>query len=61
MRLDFDSWMERVDAVLIARVGLDSGDLPEWAWRDHYDAGTPAVTAARRAVEDLLRRGAWQR
>tara|TARA_R110002020_G_C15921757_1_gene742917 strand:- start:302 stop:511 length:210 start_codon:yes stop_codon:yes gene_type:complete len=38
----FDAWMNRVDRILIASIGLSSNDMPDCCWRDMFqDDMTP--------------------
>ena len=50
----FDAWMAKVDAIIRAKTGgLDSRDLPDWAYFDAFEDGySPgaAALAARRAA-----------
>ena len=49
----FDAWMRQVDAVLIARAGLDHRDLPDRDWRADYDAAACARKAVIAAIKEL--------
>ena len=46
----FDDWMARVDEAVQLKAGLSAYDLPDYCYRDAYEAGTPAVTVARAAI-----------
>jgi hypothetical protein len=46
----FEEWMAKVDAVLGRLVGVSHDDLPDQLWRDWYDDGLAANTAAMRAL-----------
>jgi hypothetical protein len=37
--MPFDQWMKSVDALLVERVGLDSGSIEDSLWFDDYDDG----------------------
>jgi hypothetical protein len=42
----FQFWMTVIDSDLIEAVGVGVDDLPDFAYRDHFDAGfTPTMTA----------------
>lgn len=49
--LTFAEWMEDVNEQLLVRCGLTSDDLPDWGYRDAYDAGIAPAVAARRALK----------
>ena len=49
----FDRWMERVDAYLESKLGLNSADLPDCCYRDWFDDGIGPVLAARRAIKSV--------
>ena len=36
----FDAWFEAVDAACTRRTGLGVSDMPDYCWRDTFDAGT---------------------
>lgn len=45
--MTYESWSERVDAILWQKVGLGVDDVPDWAQWDAYEDGlTPAQGAA---------------
>lgn len=48
----FEKFMEQVDAELIATVGIDSNDLPDWGYWDAWDAGESAKDVARDVLEE---------
>lgn len=48
--MTFKQWLQRVDAILVAALGLGHRDLRDRNWRDAFDDGyTP-----EEAVEDLV-------
>lgn len=47
----FIAWKKRVDANVEILVGLSADDLPDCPYRDWYDGGVNARTAAKRAVK----------
>lgn len=47
----FDVWMDRVNAALELKCGMDSRDLPDWPYRDAYDDGKSASRAAASALK----------
>jgi hypothetical protein len=49
-RPDFDTWMKLVDKAVYARLGCSVHDLPDCCYRDWYDQGDRALTAARKAI-----------
>jgi hypothetical protein len=49
-RITFEEWMRQVDAVLIARCGLDNSDLPDWDYMSAFEDGACPRGAARRAI-----------
>jgi hypothetical protein len=50
----FDLWMYRVDDLLIRYVGLDSGSMEDWLWRDAFDSGLLPAEAVRDFLADIL-------
>ena len=46
----FDGWMARVDAIVEARCGLSTADLPDCCFADWYEDGCKPSTAAARAI-----------
>ena len=62
--MSFETWMYFVDNHMHRLVKLRHEDIDDWLWRDSYDAGVSAETAAERGlvnagwiVEDELRSG----
>ncbi len=49
---EFEDWLADVDKILTERVGLPSGDLVDWNWRDAYDGGSEPEDAASDYIED---------
>lgn len=52
----FEEWKRRVDACIYHAIGLGADDLPDFGYRDAYDANrTPSATAksAIRAARDF--------
>lgn len=49
-RVSFEAWMLAVDKLLRLLVGVTSEDLPDCCYRDWYDDGVSAKSAARRAL-----------
>lgn len=35
--MNFNEWMNKVDALLVRRHGLASNDLPDWMWKDAFE------------------------
>lgn len=52
MRQSFDDWLVEVDRVVSGRVGLGVSDLEDCAYRDWYEDGVRAATAATRAIRN---------
>lgn len=51
----FAAWMARVDALVSREVcGLTTADLPDWTWRDSFDAGEAPADAASEFMADVL-------
>jgi len=48
----FADWLRKVDAAVMARVGVGVFDLPDFLLRDEYDFGTDPVEAAEMAIEE---------
>lgn len=45
-KLTYEEWKRQVNACVHTLTGLDADDLPDFAYRDAYEAGrTPAATA----------------
>jgi hypothetical protein len=51
MRPTFEAWMRAVDAELVRRSGLCSGDLADCCYRDWYDDEMPPREAAGEVLE----------
>lgn len=49
-RMTFETWMRAVDAAVESKAGVSVHDLPDCCFRDWYDAGTTATTAAKWAL-----------
>ena len=47
----FEHWMNRVDSILLRRVGVTSGDLPDTCLHDWYDDGITPGQAAQLLIE----------
>jgi hypothetical protein len=55
MKLTYDEWMKKVDAILFRRYGITSADLIDCCYADWYaDGKTPAgaVSAAIKAERE---------
>lgn len=50
MKGTFEKWMAAVDAAVGAKCGMSYQDLPDVPYRDWWEDGVPANTAAARAV-----------
>ena len=50
--LDFEMWLTEVDQVVEDRVGMSVHDLPDCPFRDWYDDGMKAATAAGKAIKN---------
>lgn len=50
--LDFDSWMQIVDREVEAKIGLSVHDLEDCPFRDWFDDGTSAESAAQMAINN---------
>jgi hypothetical protein len=48
---DFDTWMKQVDRAVSAKTGVSVHDLPDCSFRDWYDQGVSASSAAARCVK----------
>lgn len=46
----FIGWLDKVDAVVMRRVGLSLFDLPDFLPRDEWEAGTSPSRAAREVI-----------
>jgi hypothetical protein len=49
-KLPFSFWMKAVDAEIMRRAYMTSGDLPDVCYRDWYDDGCTPKNAAARAI-----------
>ncbi len=49
---DFAAWMNKVDAIVGARLGLGVHDLPDVMWRDSFDAGDSPAEAVEYHMEN---------
>jgi hypothetical protein len=50
--MTFDQWMDKVDRLVTAALGLSVHDLPDCCYRDWYDEGLTPRQAARRAIRN---------
>lgn len=50
MDKSFDQWMAEIDQYVTRRVGCSVYDLPDCCYRDWYDDGDSARTAAAAAI-----------
>jgi hypothetical protein len=48
----FDAWMAKVNAIIEAKYGLSSDDLPEVCYSDWYEDEVTPAQAARRALRN---------
>ena len=46
----FAEWMQKVDAILVATLGMESADLPDCCYADWHEDGYTPRQAARMAV-----------
>jgi hypothetical protein len=49
--MNFEDWMKQVDHELELMCGLWSSDLPDYCYRDAYEAGCSAEQVARDVME----------
>lgn len=49
--IDFQVWLEKVDAAVWASVGVSVHDLPDCTFRDWFEDELTAGEAASRAIE----------
>lgn len=47
----FEAWMQRVDRHIQSRVSLSADDLPDYCYRDSFDAGLLEIEAAREVLD----------
>jgi hypothetical protein len=52
--VSFEDWMARVDEALVGKVGVSSGDLPDFTYRDLFDQGVTPEEAADAAIENAV-------
>lgn len=52
-KMDFQAWMDKVDAILVSRIGMESADLADCCYADWYEDGCTPAQAARRAVKAM--------
>jgi hypothetical protein len=50
-RLSFDDWMVQVTRVMVKSCGMGPDDLPDYNYRDCYDAGYSAFECAQEAID----------
>lgn len=51
-KLDFDTWMRKVNGCVAERCGLSADDLPDKPYRDWYDSGMTPQDAAVEVISD---------
>lgn len=49
--MSFDEWKEEVNVEVANLIGLSADDLPDFRYRDAYDAGETPEDVARQVVE----------
>ena len=37
--MDYETWMQGVDSLLISIIGMASQDIPDECWRDYFEDG----------------------
>jgi hypothetical protein len=52
--VSFDEWMARVDEAIVRKVGVASSDLPDFTYRDVFDAGSTPEEAADAAIDNAV-------
>jgi hypothetical protein len=50
-KLTFEVWMKQVDCILVQKLGLDSGCLPDIAYLQMFTDGKSASSAASAAIK----------
>jgi hypothetical protein len=50
----FEKFMRRVDVVLVSKLGMGHGDLPDCAWYDYFEDGLTPSQACESAYVDML-------
>jgi len=48
--MDFDTWLQLANAIVVARTGMDRESFPDWDWWNAFDDGL----SFSEAVEDFL-------
>ena len=48
--MTFEQWMAGVDKQVQRRIGVSVYDLPDWNYRDAYDAGAGVVDTAKDVI-----------
>jgi hypothetical protein len=51
--MTFDSWTERIDYLLMQKIGLYSSDLPDQEYMDMYEDGLTPVQAVNEILENV--------
>ena len=54
MRKSFDEWFKEVDRKVRVLFGISVRDLPDCPFRDWYDDGVSASSAAKRAAKNAM-------
>ncbi len=49
-KLSFTDWMAKVDAIIIAKTGLSSDDLPDLLYDNEYEDEATPLEAAKAAI-----------
>lgn len=55
MKRTFETWMRATDAAVLAKVGMSVYDLPDINFRDRYENGDTANSAANAAIREARR------
>ena len=54
-KMDFETWKNAVNAEVLRQTGMGADDLPDYKYRDAYDAGKGAKSVASSAVKAARR------
>lgn len=51
--MDFETWLQMANGIIIRRTGMDREGFPDWDWWNAFDDGLTFSEAAGTFLEDL--------
>lgn len=51
--MDFETWLQMADAIIVRQTGMDRESFPDWDWWAAFDDGLTFRDATDSFLEDL--------